>query len=60
MIEVEDCQKRWKALREKFGRETKRKKKRTGEAADFTPDREFIKLIVRDFHPTHEIRFELT
>eukprot|EP00731_Ephydatia_muelleri_P006980 Em0003g1228a len=48
---VEDCQKRWKALREKFGRETKRKKKRTGEAADFTPDWELLPhmMFLKDF-----------
>ena len=34
---VEDCMKRWKALRERFAREAKKKKKKSGDPADNSP-----------------------
>lgn len=35
---VEDCMKRWKAIRERFAREAKKKTKKSGEAADNSPN----------------------
>ena len=42
---VEQCQKRWKALRERFAREAKKKKKKSGDPADNTPPWAYFELL---------------
>ena len=42
---VEQCKKRWKALRERFAREAKEKKKKSGDPADNTPPWAYFELL---------------
>ena len=48
---IEECMKRWKALRERFAWEAKKKKKKSGDAADNAPTWPYFDqlLFLKDF-----------
>ena len=45
-IAVDACQKRWKALRDRFGRELRKKKKKSGDPADLSPQWELLEHLM--------------